>query len=68
MFLDVNYDSDRRWSSEAKNKFISILKINQVFTVSKVYFEVKTGHFKVELRNNNGKSFNSLFKNILNRK
>ena len=57
-----------RWSPESAKLFSSLLKVNQVFVVSKSYFEIKTGHYKIELRNKNGESFNKLLKKCLNRK
>ena len=57
-----------RWSPESAKLFSSLLKENQVFKVSKSYFELKTGHYKIELRNNNGESFNKLLKKFLNKK
>ena len=43
----------------------SLFKVNQVFTVNKLHYEAKTGHYKIDLLNKHGESLNKNLKKLL---
>ena len=61
----MNYDRNTKWSTEAKIYMSSLFKVNQVFTVNKLHYEAKTGHYKIDLLNKHGESLNKNLKKLL---